>query len=138
MDAAIERRLTLPVDLEEAWRLVTRAEDLRGWLGAEVDLDPTPGGRGRVVDHDGTDRCVLVESVDEGRRISWTWWSDDTPGDASRVEISLLPATGGTTVRVVEELVGAAPVARARHGEAWSHRLLHLEALLLVAAAVRA
>ena len=41
-------------------------------------------------------------------------------------------------MRVVEELVGATPVAQARRaGEAWSHRLLHLEALLLVAAAVR-
>ena len=53
------------------------------------------------------------------------------------MEISLVPAAEGTTVRVVEELVGATPVAQAQAGEAWSHRLLHLEALLLIAAAVR-
>ena len=40
-------------------------------------------------------------------------------------------------MRVVEGLVGATPVAQAQAGEAWSHRLLHLEALLLIAAAVR-
>ena len=85
-------------------------------------------------------RCV-VEEVDAGRRLSWRWWpSDDEPGaGASRVEITLTPAPAGTTVRVVETPLSAAPTATARAsaGEAWSHRLLHLEALLLVAAAVR-
>jgi hypothetical protein len=38
----------------------------------------------------------------------------------------------------VEELLPApTAVAQARASEAWAHRLLHLEALLLVAAAVR-
>ena len=138
---AIERQVTLPVGLEEAWRLLTRADDLAAWLGPEVELDPTPGRTGRVVEHDGTERRLVVESVEERRRIAWRWWSDRDPADVSHVEISLVPAEHGTTVRVVEELVEAAPVAQARAsaiaGEAWSHRLLHLEALLLVAAAVR-
>ena len=134
---AIERRLTLPVDLEEAWDLLTRPDDLRGWLGVDVDLQPAPGTRGRVVDHDGSERRLVVDLVEPGRGIGWVWWSEESPDEASRVEISLLPAEDGTTVRVLEELVGATPVARAQSGEAWSQRLLHLEALLLVAAAVR-
>ena len=134
---AIERRVALPVELGEAWELLTRPEDLRGWLGTEVDLDPAPGARGRVIDHDGTERRVVVDVVEEGRRIAWRWWTDDAPQRASRVEISLIPTTDGTTVHVVEELVAATPVAQAQASEAWSHRLLHLEALLLVAAAVR-
>ena len=134
---AIEREVTLPVELEEAWGLLTRPDDLPGWLGAEVELDPTPGEAGRVVDHDGTVRRLVVETVDAGRHIAWRWWSDEDPDEVSHVEISLVPTERGTSVRVVEELVGSAPVARARAGEAWSHRLLHLEALLLVAAAVR-
>lgn len=133
---AIERQVTLPADLEEAWELVTRPEDLAAWLGAEVHLDPTVGASGAVIDHDGTGRRLVVEEVEAGRRLAWRWWRDDAPEEPSRVEITLLPSDGGTTVRVVEELA-AGPVARARAGEAWSHRLLHLEALLLVAAAVR-
>jgi uncharacterized protein YndB with AHSA1/START domain len=134
---AIERQVTLPVELEEAWTLLTGDDDLPGWLGAEVELHPTPGAAGRVVEHDGTVRRLVVDTVDAGRRLGWCWWSDEDPAEVSRVEITLAPADGGTTIRVVEEVVGAAPVARARAGEAWSHRLLHLEALLLVAAAVR-
>lgn len=94
---AVERHVTLP------------------WLGAEVVLDPTPGGVGEVVDDD---------------------------GDVSRVQITLVPVEGGTRVHVVEELapepaLGLRAEARAGATEAWSHRLLHLEALLLVAVAVR-
>jgi len=134
---AIERQVTLPVDVDEAWELLTRPDDLPGWLGAEVELDPAPGRSGRVLDDDGTLRRLVVDTVDDGRRIAWRWWTDEAPHEVTQVEITLLPATGGTTVRVVEQLSCSTPMARARAGEAWSHRLLHLEALLLVAAAVR-
>ena len=82
-------------------------------------------------------RRLVVDHVVPGRRLAWHWWDDDAPEQSSRVEITVVPVEQGTAVRVVEELVGATPVAQARAGEAWSHRLLHLEALLLVAAAVR-
>ena len=104
-----------------------------------MELDPTPGAAGRVVDHDGAERRLVVDAVEPGRRLAWHWWSDDAPdaeqpgGDQPRPH-----GREGTAVRVVEELRGRHAGAReARAGEAWSHRLLHLEALLLVAAAVR-
>jgi uncharacterized protein YndB with AHSA1/START domain len=139
---AVERLVTLPTDLEDAWELVTRPDDLAAWLGAEVVLDPTPGAAGAVVDHDGTRRRLVVDEVEAGTRLSWRWWSEDDHTDTSRVEITLVPTDGGTLVRVVEELLPQPTAAlraeaRASAGEAWSHRLLHLEALLLVAAAVR-
>jgi uncharacterized protein YndB with AHSA1/START domain len=134
---SIEREVTLPTDVEGAWALLTRPEDLAAWLGAEVDLRPSPGAVGTVVDHDGTTRRLVVDEVVAGRRLAWTWWSDEDATDVSRVEISIAPADDGTSVRVVEELGTVAPTARASASEAWSHRLLHLEALLLVAAAVR-
>jgi hypothetical protein len=59
-------------------------------------------------------------------------------GPASRVEITLSPAEEGTRLTVVERpLEPATAQASAAASGAWSHRLLHLEALLLVAAAVR-
>ena len=97
----------------------------------------SPGEAGRVVDHDGTVRHLVIDTVDAGQRIGWRWWTEEDPGAVSHVEITLVPSDGGTSVRVVEELVGATPLAQARAGEAWSHRLLHLEALLRVGAADR-
>jgi uncharacterized protein YndB with AHSA1/START domain len=136
----IERQVTLPAELNEVWELLTRPDDLRAWLGDDVILDPTPGAAGRVIERDGTERRLVVEEADAGRRLSWRWWTDDEgPDTASRVEITLSPTDDGTLLRIVEQpLPGAtAGVAQAHAGEAWSHRLLHLEALLLLAAAVR-
>ncbi|MDP1820945.1 MAG: SRPBCC domain-containing protein [Acidimicrobiales bacterium] len=139
---SIERHVTLDADLDEAWELLTRPEDLAGWLGADVAFDPTPGSAGLVVDHDGTRRHLTVDRVEQGRSISWRWWTDGDEQAASRVEITLVPTSGGTRVHVVEAPLPAAPSggavrARASAGTAWSHRLLHLEALLLLAASVR-
>ena len=141
MDAAIERQVTLPADLEAAWDLLTRPDDQAGWLGAEVDLDPRPGAAGVVVDHDGTRRRLVVDEAEAGHRLAWRWaveGDDGLVGPASHVEITLAPVEEGTRVTVVERPLE--PVGRevqASTGAAWSHRLLHLEALLLVAAAVR-
>lgn len=139
---AVDRHVTLPADLAEVWALLTRPDDLAAWLGTDVALDPTPGAVGEVVDHDGTRRRLIVEEVDEGRHLAWRWWPDGDEGGASRVEITLRPTDGGTRVRVVERLLaqpaaGLRSEARAASVASWSHRLLHLEALLLVAAAVR-
>jgi uncharacterized protein YndB with AHSA1/START domain len=134
----VERHVTLPAEPEEAWALLTRPEDLAAWLGREVALDPTPGAQGLVVDHDGTRRRLVVDAVEADRRLAWRWWPDEDDAAPSRVEITLTPTDHGTEVRVVEQLLPApGRVASARASEAWSHRLLHLEALFLVAAAVR-
>ena len=132
---SIERHVILPTDLETAWELLTRPDDLGAWLGAEVVLDPTPGAAGIVVDHDGTRRPLVIDAVDTGRRLSWRWWNEDDL-EASRVEIVLSLAPEGTRVAIVEHALPNAQ-ASTRASAAWSHRLLHLEALLLVAAAVR-
>jgi uncharacterized protein YndB with AHSA1/START domain len=140
----VERQVTLPAPLDDVWELLTRPEDLGAWLGDDVVLDPTPGAPGRVLERDGTDRSLVVEEVDAGRRLSWRWWvaGEDPDGAASRVEITLSPTTDGTVVHVVERPIPASapPAVTARAmasaSNAWSHRLLHLELLLLVAAAV--
>jgi uncharacterized protein YndB with AHSA1/START domain len=140
----IERQVTLPASPEEVWDLLTRPEELVTWLGDDVELDPTPGAVGRVLERDGREHHLTVEEVDEASRLSWRWWTPDDDGqptDASRVVITLTPMPTGTLLRVVEELPQPVATARAssapRAEAAWSHRLLHLEALLLVAAAVR-
>ncbi len=137
--AAVERRVTLPTDAEEAWALLTEAEHLADWLGAEVELQPEPGAGGLVVDHDGTRRRLVVDEVDVGRRLAWHWAEEGDEGRlgvVTRVEVTLTPEDQGTRLLVTERAVESTPV-QASAGSAWSHRLRHLEALLLVAAAVR-
>jgi uncharacterized protein YndB with AHSA1/START domain len=135
---AVERQVTLPVSLDEAWELLTRADELAAWLGTDGTVAATPGATGAVVDPDGTVRHLVVEEVLAGRRLAWRWWEERAPEHVGCVEITVAPVADGTSVRVREVLArDAAPSASVRAGEAWSHRLLHLEALLLVAAAVR-
>jgi len=131
----VERVVTLPVDVDQAWALVVDAD----WLGADARLEPRPGSAGRVVDPDGTARGLVLDAVEVGRRLTWHWWEVEDDAAVSHVEVSLEPVEEGTRVRVVERVSAepAAPQACARAGDAWSHRLLHLESLLLVAAAVR-
>ena len=139
----VERTVTLPTGTEEAWELLTHPDELAAWLGDDVVLDPVPGASGRVLERDGTDRSLVVEQADEGRFLSWRWWidGDDPEQTGSRVEITLSPTPDGTLVRVVEQplltATATASVSASSAGEAWSHRLLHLEALLLLAAAIR-
>ncbi|MGQ0434244.1 MAG: SRPBCC domain-containing protein [Microthrixaceae bacterium] len=136
---AVERQITLPTPLDEAWELLTHPDELGRWLGDDVALTLVPGATGHVVDPDGQRRSLVIDEVEHGTRISWHWWPDDDPtAPPSRVEITLAPVDTGASVRVVEHLpTNAGPVAEASAAAAWSHRLLHLEALLLVAAAVR-
>lgn len=143
----VERTVTLPTDLADSWELLTDPDELRRWLGDDVVLDPTPGATGRVVERGGSDRRLVVEEVDLHRGLTWRWWPEgDDPASGSRVDVTLAPdAHGGTVVRIVERPLPSAarrsgtPMASAmawahQATEAWSHRLLHLESLLLLAA----
>jgi uncharacterized protein YndB with AHSA1/START domain len=145
--SAVERHLTLPAHPAVAWELLTDPGELVRWLGAEVELPAEPGAPGLVVDHDGTRRRLVVDEVDAARRLAWHWAveeHDGRVGPVSRVEITLTADDDGTRVHVTEAPVEQGPTTSASAsaaasgaGEAWSHRLLHLEALLLVAAAIR-
>jgi uncharacterized protein YndB with AHSA1/START domain len=106
MTDRIQRELELPAASDEVWRSLTDPERLAGWLAEEVSLDLRPGGNASFRDGD-TVRRGWVEEVSPpagagggvGRLAFW-WASDDEP--ATRVELTLEPAPGGTRLRVVE------------------------------------
>lgn len=144
MDFDVQRDVTLDVDPELAWELVTRPDDLSTWLGEEVELDAVPGTAGRVRDEDGTERRLVIEDVRPGEQLTWRWWTvgpDESPDEgpsASTVRISLHPTDGGTRVTIVESptVPGASASLAAR--STWSGRLAGLELRVLLLAVARA
>lgn len=95
----VERHTDLPLEQEEAWRVVTEPGELEQWLAPEVELDLVEGGRVVIRERDGERHGTVVE-VEPPHRWVFTW-EDDGDG-RSTVEISVEPAREGTRVRVVE------------------------------------
>jgi uncharacterized protein YndB with AHSA1/START domain len=95
------REVELDSDPERAWRAISEESELSEWLGGEVELDLEPGGEVKVSGDDG-DRTGFVESVDEGRSVSF-WWSEDGE-ESTRVELEVVERVerDGCAVRVTE------------------------------------
>ena len=70
----VTREIDLPVAPAEAWAWLTEPEALGSWLGADVDLDVRPAGRGSFRFADGEIRFAVVEHVDVGRELAFRWW----------------------------------------------------------------
>jgi len=108
----VRREVTLPVEPERAWELITDPGELEGWLADEVELEPEEGGAVRVTWEDGERREGVVEEVEAERRLVFRWGAADgseSPGigwdagdGASRVEWTLAPVPAGTRLVVVE------------------------------------
>lgn len=97
----VTREVELDSEPGEAWEAISEESGLSGWLGDEVEVDLVPGG-GITVSEDGETRTGFVESVEEGRGISF-WWA--LPGEeSSRVELEVIGADDGAgcVVRVTE------------------------------------
>ena len=111
-DTSVEREITVPVDPERAWQLVTEPEHLEQWFAERVELDPTPGAPVRVVGDDGGERHGVVEEVEAPRRLRFTWYAPPD-GPPSTVEIEVTPEREGSRISVVErELVTIEAVAQ--------------------------
>jgi uncharacterized protein YndB with AHSA1/START domain len=134
--AAVRREIELDAAPADVWNALTRPELLEQWFEAEVELDPRPGGAGRFIGTDGEHRIARVDDVDEGRRLAFTWWSDDDRDDpASKVEFVLTPTPGGTRLVVTEApLTARACAAQAGSRWAWRLELLTLTLVALVLA----
>jgi uncharacterized protein YndB with AHSA1/START domain len=100
-DTAVEREITVPVEPERAWELVTEPEHLERWFAEQVELEPTPGAPVRVVGDDGGERHGVVEEVDAPRRLRFVWYAPPD-GPPSSVEIEVAPDAGGSRISVTE------------------------------------
>jgi uncharacterized protein YndB with AHSA1/START domain len=77
---SIRREIDIEATPEEVWDALATDEGRERWL-------------------EGDEREVLVEVVEEPRRLVW-WWAGNEAW--SRVEITLVPAVAATRVVVVE------------------------------------
>jgi uncharacterized protein YndB with AHSA1/START domain len=100
-DTAVEREITVPVEPERAWELVTEPQHLEHWFAEQVELEPTPGAPVRVVADDGGERHGVVEEVDAPRRLRFVWYAPPD-GPPSSVEIEVVPDAGGSRIFVTE------------------------------------
>jgi len=103
----VERKLELDASVGDVWVALTRPERLSAWIGADVELDVRPGGRGTARRGDGALRRIRVEAVDPPRRLAFRWWPFERdggrPGLGTRVEFLLEETPGGRTRLTVVE-----------------------------------
>ena len=99
-EQVVRREVLLPVDLETAWANLADAEALEGWLADEVELEVRPGAEGTARWSDGTERHVVVDEVEAGRRLALCWWADGE--DATLVDLTLDERADGTRLVVIE------------------------------------
>lgn len=104
--SCVTREVELPLDAGEAWEAVTELEE---WLVDDADLALEPGEEGTLRLPGGEERHTVVEEVTPRERLAFWWSADGAP--ATRVELTLVPAIGGTVVRVVESGFAAGPMA---------------------------
>ena len=97
----VTREVELDSDPERAWRAISEEAELSEWLGGDVQVDLVPGGE-ILVEDGGTERSGFVETIDEGRGLSF-WWAEDGE-ESTRVEIEVIsdPGRAGCVVRVRE------------------------------------
>lgn len=135
-DLTIERTTELDLDIDELWSLISTPQGWSSWLVDETDLAVRPGSDGMAM-QDGTERAVHIETVDEGRRVSFSWWDPDDPSSASfvRLDIVELPS-GGSQLHLSERFLGATASTTtscsvAHQDVAWQVRFVSLWLLAL-------
>jgi uncharacterized protein (TIGR03086 family) len=117
-----EKSVLVPLDPEATFALLTEPERLRRWQAVTARVELRAGGQYRWTINPGHTASGTITEVEAGKRIVFTWgWedSDDLAPGASTVTITLEPAEGGTSVRLVHS--GLTPEQAAGHLEGWNH-----------------
>jgi len=129
--AIVEREVAIAASPETVWQFLVDEEKATRWMGETASFDSRPGGVYRVgVIPGNTARGEFVE-LDPPRRLVFTWGWEPSPAansavppGSSTVEIELLPAGDGTTLRFVHRDLPSEAVAPHAHG--WDHYLERL------------
>ena len=134
----IERTLELAHPPERVWTALTTAEGLGTWFGHRAEVDLRVGGEIRLAWDSGDTATLTVERLEPPTALTWSWAIYGLPeGDPrrTRVEFTLEPTAGGTTLTMVES--GFAQLPEGEHDVAfrgnttgWTNELGELVAYL--------
>ena len=100
---SVERSITLPADPDTVWEHLTDGSLVGDWMEGEVSITPRPGSPITMTPEEGPVVWGTVEEVIPGRRLQWSWRTDD--GLPTQVEFELDPVEEGTTLTVKETLL---------------------------------
>jgi uncharacterized protein (TIGR03086 family) len=121
----IEKTVLVPLGADETFALLTEPERLRRWQLVSARMDLRAGGDFRWTVLPGANASGTFVEVEPGKRLVFTWgWETERsemgpePG-GSTITITLEPANGGTTVRLVHE--GLTPEQDEAHSHGWDH-----------------
>jgi uncharacterized protein (TIGR03086 family) len=126
---AAEKSVLVPLGPDETFAMLTEPERLRRWQAVTARIDLRAGGDYRWTIIPGHTAAGTITEVEPGKRLVLTfgWEGDeDLPPGASTVTITLEPAEGGTSVRLVHAGLNAEQVTG--HLEGWNHYLDRLVA----------
>ena len=73
---------------------------------------------------DDEERVVRIDEVVDGERVRFEWWPAERPGDASAVELVVLPAPAGAVLHVTEVFPPERTVLAMAAATAWEVRAL--------------
>lgn len=99
----VERSIWLPAPVDVVWAHVTNGAFAQSWFDGNVQIDCRAGGEVYFDPGDGEVQWGTVEEVVDGRRLQWSWRTDD--GDPSLVIIEMASEDDGTLLTVSEELL---------------------------------
>ena len=107
----IEREIHIDATPEVVYEVITTPEHIAHWWGFDVEFSPVTRGTGRMTRQrrDGRGQVVVPVSVveaDAPRRFAFRWVHPEdqaaTPDNSFLVTFELVPAGGGTLLRLTE------------------------------------
>jgi uncharacterized protein (TIGR03086 family) len=121
---SIEKSVLVPLDADQTFALITEPERMRRWFALTTRMDLRAGGDYRWTVVPGGHAIGTVTEVEPGKRMVFTFgWegNEGVPPGSTNLIITLEPADGGTTVRLVHE--GLPADQEADHLTGWTHFL---------------
>jgi uncharacterized protein YndB with AHSA1/START domain len=140
VEDSIVRETVVAAPVDRVWEVLTRAEYLPRWFGAEkAEIDLRPGGALTMTWTEHGTGLARVERVEEPTLFSFHWaleaGDQPVPGAQTLVEFTLTSEAGGTRLRVVES--GFTSLDRPAEKQQW-HRERNVDGWRQVLEAVAA
>lgn len=124
----VEREVRIAARPEVVFEFFTDPVKMIRWKGIDCALDARPSGiyRCNVTGRD-IARGEYVEVVPHSRIVfTWGWENSPIPPGSTTVEVTLIPDSDGTIVRLRHS--GLTGEALQQHAEGWEHFLARLAA----------